>query len=983
MISRRDALGAGTLGVVALSSKWLGVPDAARGDVAPDPPTSTGVYVLNQDWLFGGRYLMGAEAPDYSEAAFSSVTLPHIVTPLSWGDWNPSSWEEVWIYRRHVPKSVAAAGRVFVDFEGVMTTATVYLNGVELGQHQGGYLPFSVELTAGLTEDDNVLALTVDATWQQVPPDGASAGPDALGYLEPGGIYRDVFLRLVPDVFISDVFAKATGVLSASPGVEVQVTLDVGNVPDQPVAVSVALMDGTAFVASAAETVAVTSSGLVTTTLTITGFSGVTLWSPDEPKLYQISATVLAGGVAHSVQINTGFREAIFLATAEQSGFYLNGERLEIFGLNRHQLFPFTGMAGCERLQRRDAEILKELNCNMVRCSHYPQSPYFLDACDELGLMVWEEPPGWQYVGGAAFQDIVVQNVTDMVIRDRNRPSVIVWATRLNESANDPELYAQTRQLAYQLDGSRQTTGALDYQNTSEWAEDVYAFDDYHSVNGNATLNPPISGVPYMISEAVGALDGAPLYRWIDSASTLQEQGRMHAQVHNIAQADPDGYAGLLGWAGFDFQVSDGPSKVWHNIRWPGVMDTFRIPKPGAGFYESQVDPNVRPVIVPMFFWDFGPNSPAEGPGQNAMIATNCDTLKLYIDGTLLTSVTPDAHDYGGLAYPPAFADLTVSDPSAASELRIDGYLNGSVITSLHMSADTADDELALTIDDAKIQGDGTDATRFTIRALDGYGNQRPYPSGDVTLAMSGPGTLISDNPFPFAELGGVGGGFIRSLPGTAGTVLITATHPTLGSASASLMVQASSGGPVSPAGSAPRVIGTATAPTESPAPALSGSSAPPSPSTQPTSTAPSSSGSPSPPIAKSPTSTAASKASVRAALAAILVPTGKRARITEILRMSEYTVRFRAPAGGKLTISWYSLSEHRRARSISRQRVLVASQTAHLHAAGPAEVKIRLSRRGRDLLRHAHHQRLTVEASFTPTNQPTISASRAIDLRR
>ena len=128
-----------------------------------------------------------------------------------------------------------------------------------------------------------------------------------------------------------------------------------------------------------------------------------------------------------------GFRQATF----QTDGFHLNGQRLEIFGLNRHQLFPYTGMAASERLQRRDAELLRnELNCNMVRCSHYPQSPYFLDACDELGLMVWEEPPGWQYIGDAAFQAIVLQNVHDMVVRDRNRPSVIVWATRLNETAN-------------------------------------------------------------------------------------------------------------------------------------------------------------------------------------------------------------------------------------------------------------------------------------------------------------------------------------------------------------------------------------------------------------------------------------------------------------------------------------------------------------------------------------------------------------------
>ena len=447
-------------------------------------PAAPGVYELNQGWLFGGAYVSGAEAPAYSESGFSEVTLPHVVTPLSWGDWDSASWETLWIYRKHVAQARAGGARVFVDFDGVMTSATVFLNGEQIAQHQGGYLPWSVELTDGLAAVDNVLAVVVDGRWSQVPPDGASGGAWAVDYLQPAGIYRDVSLRITPPVFISDVFAKPVNVLSSSPSIDVQVTISAAHIPSGPVPVTATLVDGSTQLATADATAAVTGAGDTVTTLTISGLPDVIRWSPDTPKLYQVSATIQADGVSHTVEVNTGFREATF----EDGGFYLNGERLEIFGLNRHQLFPYTGMAAPERLQRRDAERLKdELNCNMVRCSHYPQSPHFLDACDELGLMVWEEPPGWQYVGDATFQSIVVQNVHDMVVRDRNRPSVIVWATRLNETANEPALYARTRQLADTLDGSRQTTGAMSFQNTtSGWAEDVYAYDDYHSSNGNA-----------------------------------------------------------------------------------------------------------------------------------------------------------------------------------------------------------------------------------------------------------------------------------------------------------------------------------------------------------------------------------------------------------------------------------------------------------------------------------------------------------------
>lgn len=376
--------------------------------------------------------MSGAEEPGFSESAFETVTLPHALTPLSWGDWDPSTWEQVWIYRKHFDSSDAAGGRVFVDFQGVMTSAAVFLGGVRLAHHDGGYLPWSVELTAHIVPGGNVLAVVVDARWLDVPPAGDPRGVAFIDYLQPGGIYRDVALRVEPEVFISDVFAMPTEVLTSNPSVEIEATIDAVSVPPKPLEVQAELLDDSQTIASATGTVAITAPGVACAKLTITGVANITLWSPDEPKLYAIRTTLRGhGGRPYSRVVRTGFREARF----ELDGLYVNGNRVEIFGLNRHQLFPYVGMAAAARLQRRDAELLKhELNCNVVRCSHYPQSPDFLDACDELGLMVWEEPPGWQYLGGVGFQQLVVQNVRDMVIRDRNRPSVIVWATRLNET---------------------------------------------------------------------------------------------------------------------------------------------------------------------------------------------------------------------------------------------------------------------------------------------------------------------------------------------------------------------------------------------------------------------------------------------------------------------------------------------------------------------------------------------------------------------
>jgi beta-galactosidase len=313
--------------------------------------------------------------------------------------------------------------------------------------------------------------------------------------------------------------------------------------------------------------------------------------------------------------------------------------------------------------------------------------------------------------------------------------------------------------------------------------------------------------VPYLVTEAVGARDGTPNFRWFDPAGMLAKQAVKHAQVHEIALSDPR-YAGLLGWAGFDYASLNG--HIWCSVKWPGVSDTFRVPKPGAAVYRSQVDPSVRAVIIPVFFWDFGPASPPDGPGPGAMIATNCDRLEIFVGGRRVATGRPDRTRFGHLAYPPVFTDLVVLGPSGLlnqhglpaedqrrllaeggrlPELRIDGYVGSQLTASVSASADTALDRLALAADDAAIQADGSDATRMTFRAVDAYGNQRPFVAGEVTLSVSGPAEVLGDNPFAFGAYGGVGGAFVRSLPGRTGPVTVTASHPVLGSATVRITV--------------------------------------------------------------------------------------------------------------------------------------------------------------------------------------------------
>jgi beta-galactosidase len=782
-----------TAGAAAVSLGSIAGEELLSGRAAAALGEGTRRYEFNQGWLFGGRYVKRAELPAYDDSRYARVTLPHTVRELSWTSWDFRTWQHTWIYRKHFGGAAVTGGRALLTFDGVMTNATVVLNGHTVARHAGGYLPWTAELTSYIEPGDNVLAVIVDGRWLDVPPDALPGGPPTMDYLQPAGIYRDVWLDVVPGIYLDDVFARPVNVLAARRSVRVTATVQAGAVPrDQTATVTAALQDGARTLATARTALRIGASGPHAVALTIDRPGPVTYWSPDQPKLYTVRTTLSYAGAGagpggtHTVSTRIGFREAVF----RPDGFYLNGSRQQIFGLNRHQLFPYLGMAAPARLQRRDAEILKnEFNVTMVRCSHYPQSPHFLDACDELGIMVWEEPPGWKYMGDATFQREVLQNVRDMVVRDRNHPSVVVWATRLNETKNYPALYARAREIAYAYDGSRQTSGSMTTQSVTGWAEDVFGYDDYHFVAGEPQLYPPVAGVPYLVSEAVGAFD--PGFRWFDPPAVLGAQAYAHALVHDQARADRR-YAGLLAWCGFDYYSGPPPAsdtaaavRDWHSMKTPGVADVFRVPKPAAAVYQSQADPAAKAVIVPAFFWD--DRTP---PGSGAMFGTNCDRLEIFLGGAHYATVTPDTATFGHLAHPPAFADLTVA-AGALPDLRVDGYagVGAQPAATLLMTADTSRDRLALTADDTAIAADGSDATRITFRATDAYGNHRPGVTGDVTLAVTGPAVLVGTNPFPFEEFGGVGGAFLRSIPGQTGTVTVTARHRTLGAAAVTVRV--------------------------------------------------------------------------------------------------------------------------------------------------------------------------------------------------
>jgi beta-galactosidase len=783
------AAAAGTVGVAAWSV-------TACGPRQAPPPRRPGARLIpfGTGWLFG-LASAGSSQPGFDDSGLRAVTLPHTVTRLSWQGWDPASWEEVWVYRKRFDAPGEAAGmRIFVDFAAAMTRAALTFNGHDLPHHVGGYLPFSAELTGRLMRRGNVLAVTLDSRFNfNVPPDRPPPyAPGSVDFWQPGGLYREVQLRVVPQVFLADVFAKPVTVLDAARRhVVVQCTVDAAVVPRGRVTVRVELLDGSRRVSSATVPVTISKPGQVPVTGTLRGLAGITLWDTGNPKLYTVLVTLQVGGrPVHDYRVRVGFREARF----GLDGFFLNGRRVKLFGVNRHQFYPFAAGAMPARVQRRDAEILRrELNCNMVRCSHYPQSEDFYNACDELGLMVWDEIPGWGYLGDAAWQAAAYRDVRHMIIRDRNHPSIIVWGAMPNEAGEHAAEYTAYHELAHSLDDSR-PTGGDGSPTDARFVFDVYSNHDYRHRTGPSGLRQPelhpptdAAGKPYLVCETVGTLSGpAKHYRRTDPQDIQQGQAIAHARVHDIAASD-DRYCGVLAWSGYDY--NSGHGNQHGGIKYTGVVDLFRIPKPGAAIYQSQLDPKIRPVIQPAFYWDFGPTSPITSL-SSAMICANLDLLEIYVGGAHHATVTPDTAHYRHLPYPPSFADFTGVDGAPHPELRIDGYLGGVKVASRRFSSDPAADRLLLAADDAELSGDGVDQTRVVFRAVDAYGAPRPYTGGRVQLTMDGPAVLAGDNPFDFAAAGGAGAAWVRTLPNSAGPVTVQASHTTLGAAAVTIRIR-------------------------------------------------------------------------------------------------------------------------------------------------------------------------------------------------
>jgi beta-galactosidase len=730
------------------------------------------IVSFNESWSFHegfGQRLLG------SFDGSTMISLPHTAVELPFNYFDEKSYQRPFTYQKVLRWMPEFESReVSLIFDAAMADSVVHLNGEQIIAHKDGYTPFEARLTGLLLQGDNLVTVKIDGSENpQIPPFGGR-----IDYLTYAGIYRDVWLKVTDAVSIANIKIETGNVLGEEKSAVVRCDLSNPQGRLFTGTLNATLRDaaGTPIALASAET----TGGNVT--LAFNDLAGISLWDIESPALYEVTVELKTNHGSDRVSTHFGFRSAEF--TPE--GFLLNGRPLKLRGLNRHQAFPYVGYAAGRSAQERDADIMKSvLKCNIVRTSHYPQSKWFLDRCDRIGLLVFEEIPGWQHIGDAEWQQESIENVRRMIERDWNHPSIIIWGVRINESQDSHDFYAETNRLARELDPTRQT-GGVRYLTESELLEDVYTMNDF--ILGNEELpgaNRPRTAlrpqqentglsqkVPYLITEFNGHMHPTKIY---DQEQRQAEHVRRHLEVLNAAYGDPD-ISGAIGWCMFDYNThkdfGSGDRICYH-----GVMDMFREPKFAAYAYTSQCDPSDEVIMKPVTFWARGERN--IGGVLPLIILTNCDEVELKY-GLLTKRVGPDRENYPHLPHPPVVLDHRHFTPDELGTWGLEwidgeftGYIGGEPAARLTLSADPLPTELSVVADSALLKARERDTTRVIIRALDQLGQRLPFMNDSVTLRVEGPARIVGPATVP---LQGGTTGFWLEATGLTGEIRVEVT---------------------------------------------------------------------------------------------------------------------------------------------------------------------------------------------------------------
>ncbi len=741
------------------------------------PNTGRTVYSMNPAWRMYKGHLEGAEQPDFNDKEWNLVSLPdgiEYVPSEASGCVNYQG--EVW-YRKHfTPEETWKGKQLFLHFEAIMGKAKVWINGTLVNEHYGGFLPVIANVTEYLNyEEDNVIAVWADNSNDPSYPPGKPQ--DMLDFTYSGGIYRDCWMIVHNNVFITDPNYEnetAGGGLFVSFGhisqsqAEIRLDAHVRNSSNTYFSgkIEYQLFDkDNRRVCQANKAFSVSKGKARNTSLTIK-VEKPELWEPDSPYLYQLHV-LLKDKSGHIVD---GYRRRIGIRSIEfkgKDGFWLNGKPYPypLIGANRHQDFAIIGNALSNSLHWRDAKKLRDAGLRVIRNAHYPQDPAFMDACDELGLFVIVNTPGWQFWNKEPiFAQRVYSDIRNMVRRDRNHPSVWMWEPILNETwypedfaKNVVDILHEEYPYPYCYAGCDVTAKGHEYFpihfthplngaggafNTSkmdpkisyftrEWGDNV---DDWNSHNSPSRVNRAWGEIP-MLVQTQGYAKTDYKYTCYD---VLYRNTRQHM-------------GGCL-WHSFDHQRGYHPDPFYG-----GIMDAFRQPKLSYYMFCAQrpVEKNNRLIAEsgPMVFIA---NAMTPFSPKDVTVYSNCDEVRLtYCKNEKQFIYKKEKTDEGMPSPIITFKDvwdvmydkqLARKNKHEESYLLAEGIVDGKVVATHKVMPARRPSKIILWADNEGTEtiADGSDLITVIAAIADENGNIKRLNNYHIKFEIEGPGELVA-----------------------------------------------------------------------------------------------------------------------------------------------------------------------------------------------------------------------------------------------
>ncbi|RGT00050.1 glycoside hydrolase family 2 protein [Parabacteroides merdae] len=741
------------------------------------------VYSMNPAWRFHKGAMEGAETKEFNDKDWTVVSLPDGIEYLPTEASGCINYQgEVW-YRKHfTPDAVLKGKKLFLHFEAIMGKSKVFVNGKLLTEHFGGYLPVIADVTDVLDwNGDNVIAVWADNSDDPSYPPGKAQ--DVLDYTYFGGIYRDCWLIAHNNVFITDpnyenevaggglfvAFGKVSDALA-----EVQLKIHVRNATKNPFSGRVEYMllqpDGTE-VARLIDKIQV-KAGRATTVSDRMPVKQPMLWTPSTPTLYNLLVRVLdkEGNVIDGYRRRIGIRSIEFKG---KDGFYLNGRPYgkPLIGANRHQDFAVVGNAVANSIHWRDAKKLKDVGMEIIRNAHCPQDPAFMDACDELGLFVIVNTPGWQFWNDAPeFAQRVYSDIRNVVRRDRNHPSVWLWEPILNETWYPADFAKNTRDIVdaeypYPYCYSGSDSEARGHENfpvyfahpanmqdaskeidptktyfTREWGDNV---DDWSSHNSPSRVARNWGEQPMRVQ----AQHYACPYYPVTSYDVLYKQSPQHV-------------GGCL-WHSFDHQRGYHPDPFYG-----GLMDVFRQPKYSYYMFMAQ-----RPAVKNDRNAGSGPmvyiaHEMTPFSGKDVTVYSNCDEVRLTFNKGGKTYTYKKDKNRPGMPSPvitfPDVYDFMVDKAFSRTQKQDDVYLlaegliDGKVVATHKVVPARRPEKILLWMDNegTDLKADGSDFVTVVAAVADKNGNIKRLNNYNIRFSIEGEGRLLGGpgvlaNPVP------------------------------------------------------------------------------------------------------------------------------------------------------------------------------------------------------------------------------------------